>query len=381
MGQKKCSGGKKIWLSFQMNKYACGMVFSGSGIPMKAQEFPLPNLNESELLVKIKYATICTSDIHTYQGFRNTSVPTILGHEMIGEVNTLPLEGCPKDFYGNDLEVGDIITWSVVASCGDCHYCNIGVSQKCSHIIKYGHEKIVENHPLSGGYAEYCHLAKGTPIIKLPEDIPYKVLAPANCTTATTAAAFRIAGDCSGKVVIIQGVGMLGLTACSMARYFGAREVIAIDIDEKRLNIASEFGATKKLLIDNNPKKIVSNVLQITNGHKGDIIFEMSGVSSSVELGINLLSIGGHFVLVGSVFTQPTVEISPENIVRNLFNIHGVHNYTAKDLAMAIKFLIENHSKYPFKLLTSSEFSLKEVNEAFEFSSDTKPFRVAVVPN
>ena len=104
MGQKKCSGGKKIWLSFQMNKYACGMVFSGSGIPMKAQEFPLPDLNESELLVKIKYATICTSDIHTYQGFRNTSVPTILGHEMIGEVNTLPLEGCPKDFYGNELE-------------------------------------------------------------------------------------------------------------------------------------------------------------------------------------------------------------------------------------------------------------------------------------
>ena len=58
MGQKKCSGEKKIWLSFQMNKYACGMVFRGSGIPMKAQEFPLPDLNESELLVKIKYANI-----------------------------------------------------------------------------------------------------------------------------------------------------------------------------------------------------------------------------------------------------------------------------------------------------------------------------------
>lgn len=364
-----------------MSNNACGMVFSGSGIPMKAQEFPLPELNESELLVKIKYATICTSDLHTYQGFRNTSVPTILGHEMIGEVKTLPLQGCPKDGFGNDLKVGDIITWSVVASCGDCHYCNIGISQKCSHIFKYGHENIVENHPFSGGYAEYCHLAKGTAIIKVPEDIPYKVLGPANCTTATTAAAFRMAGDCSGKVVIIQGVGMLGLTACAMARNLGASEVIVIDIDEKRLNVATEFGATKKLLIDNNPDNVISDVLQITNGYKGDIIFEMSGASSSVELGFNLLSIGGHFVLVGSVFTQPTVEISPENIVRNLFNIHGIHNYTPKDLAMAIKFLSANHLKYPFESLISSEFSLKEVNEAFEFSIATKSFRVAVVPN
>ena len=364
-----------------MNNNAYGMVFSGSGIPMKAQEFPIPDLKNSELLVKIKYATICGSDLHTYQGSRNTPVPTILGHEIIGEIEILPREGCLKDYYGNDLKVGDIITWSVVVSCGDCHYCNNGISQKCSHIFKYGHEPILENHQFSGGYAEYCHLAKGTTIIKVPEGIPYKVLGPANCATATTACAFRIGGDCSGKVVIVQGVGMLGLTACSMARYYGAREVIAIDIDEKRLNTATEFGATKKLLIDNNPDNVISDVLQITDGYKGDIIFEMSGTSNSVELGFNLLSIGGHFVLVGSVFTQPLVEISPENIVRNLFNIHGIHNYTPQDLAMAIKFLSKNHLKYPFESLISSEFSLKEVNEAFEFSIATKSHRVAVVSN
>ena len=115
-----------------MNNNAYGMVFSGSGIPMKAQEFPIPDLKNSELLVKIKYATICGSDLHTYQGSRNTPVPTILGHEIIGEIEILPREGCLKDYYGNDLKVGDIITWSVVVSCGDCHYCNNGISQKCS---------------------------------------------------------------------------------------------------------------------------------------------------------------------------------------------------------------------------------------------------------
>ena len=364
-----------------MSNKTYGMVFSESGVPMKAQEFPFPELKESELLVKIKYATICGSDLHTYQGFRKTPVPTILGHEIIGEIETLPQEGFLKDYYGNDLKVGDVITWSIAASCGDCHYCMIGIPQKCLHLFKYGHEPITEIHPFSGGYAEYCHLAKGTTIVKFPEDIPYEVIGPANCATATTAAAFRIGGDCSGKVVIIQGTGMLGLTACAMARYLGANEVIAIDIDEKRLNVAHEFGASKTILINNNPEKIISDVQQITNGYKGDLIIEMSGISNSVGLGFNLLGIGGHYVFVGSVFTQPAVEISPETTVRNLFNIHGIHNYTPQDLAMAIKFLGENHTKYPFKSLISSKFSLKEVNEAFEHSIATKAFRVAVVPN
>jgi len=221
-----------------MSNKALGMVFSESGIPMKAQEFPFPKLKESELLVKIKYATICGSDLHTYQGFRKTPVPTILGHEIIGAIETMPPEGFLKDYYGTDLEVGDVITWSIAASCGDCHYCNTGIPQKCLHLFKYGHEMITQNHPFSGGYAEYCHLAKGTTIVKFPKDIPYKVIGPANCATATNAAAFRIGGDCSGKVVIIQGAGMLGLTACAMANYHGAKEVIAIDIDEKRLNVA-----------------------------------------------------------------------------------------------------------------------------------------------
>jgi|TARA_B110000495_G_C23041542_1_gene625121 putative phosphonate catabolism associated alcohol dehydrogenase len=368
-------------MKVEMSNKAHGMVFSKSGVPMKAQEFPFSRLKESELLVKIKYATICGSDLHTYRGLRKTPVPTILGHEIIGSIETLPHGNPIKDYYGDDLKVGDSITWSIAASCGDCHYCKINIPQKCRNLFKYGHEQITEHHPLSGGYAEYCHLAKGTTIIKIPDHIPYKVIGPANCATATTAAAFRIGGDCSGKVVIIQGAGMLGLTACAMAKYLGASEIIAIDIDEKRLSLAHKFGATKTLLFANDSDKIVNDVQKITNGYKADLIIEMSGISKSVELGFNLLSIGGHYVLVGSVFTQPSVEISPETTVRSLFNIHGIHNYAPQDLAMAIRFLADCYMKYPFESLISSEFSLKEVNEAFDYSIATKSFRVAVRPN
>ena len=85
-----------------MKSKAIGMVFNESGIPMKAQEFPIPKLKDSELLVKIKYATICGSDLHTYQGFRKTPVPTILGHEIIGEIETIPNDGPLKDYCDNE---------------------------------------------------------------------------------------------------------------------------------------------------------------------------------------------------------------------------------------------------------------------------------------
>ena len=361
-----------------MSNSTIGMVFTKSGVPMDRQKFHSPDLKQGELLVKIKYATICGSDLHTYQGFRQTPVPTILGHEIIGEVAELPSDADLQDYYGNVLKQGDRITWSIAASCGECHYCKIGLSQKCVNLFKYGHEKISDEHPLSGGYAEYCHLAKGTTIVKISDEMPNKVIGPANCATATTAAAFRVGGDCAGKVVIIQGAGMLGLTACAMASSLGARQVIALDIDKDRLVLAPKFGATDTILIEGDNADVINKVKNITDAYMADLIIEMSGISESVELGLKLLSIGGHIVFVGSVFTQPDVQINPESIVRGIFNIHGMHNYIPEDLATAITFLENNHKKFPFEELVSSEFPLQDVDAAFQHSIATKAFRVAI---
>ena len=361
-----------------MNNSTFGMIFTKSDVPMDRQKFHFPNLNQGELLVKIKYATIWGSDLHTYQGFRLTPVPTILGHEIIGEIAELPTDNILHDYYGNVLKQGDRITWSIAASCGECHYCKIGLSQKCVNLFKYGHEKISDEHPLSGGYAEYCHLAKGTTIVKIPDNIPNKVIGPANCATATTAAAFRVGGDCAGKTVIIQGAGMLGLTACAMASSLGAKKVIALDIDKDRLILASKFGATETILIEGDDADVINEIKNITDAHMGDLIIEMSGISTSVDLGLNLLSIGGHIVFVGSVFTQPNVQINPESIVRGIHNIHGMHNYIPEDLATAITFLEKNHKIFPFEELVSSEFPLQDVDAAFQHSIATKAFRVAI---
>ena len=354
-------------------------VFTKAGYPLKMQEFPLPDLRKGEVLVKEEYSTICGSDLHTFQGNRSTPSPTILGHEIIGRIAELPLDGPVTDFYGNELKIGDLITWSIAASCGECLYCNNGIPQKCEHLFKYGHERISKEHPLSGGYAEYCHLAKGTTIIKVPDGISRKVLCPANCATATTAAAFRIGGACNNQTVLIQGAGMLGLTAAAMARYYGAKEVIALDIVNERLIEAKKFGATKTILVTEDSNKIIEEIKNITNGFGVDLAIELTGVQSSMETGMQLLHIGGRYVFVGAVFPNPPIAIDAEVIVRNLLSIHGIHNYVPKDLAEAIKFLSDTYTKYPFEKLVSTEFSLEEINEAFHRMIDSKAYRVAII--
>lgn len=355
------------------------MVFTESGRALEMWEFPLPDLNEGEVLVKIEYSTICGSDVHTYQGKRSTPNPIILGHEIIGRIVQLPLKGVVEDINGNALKIGDLVTWSIAASCGKCIFCNRGFPQKCQHLFKYGHQRINKEHPLSGGYAEYCHLAKGTTIIQIPDNISKKILCPANCATATTTAAFRLVETCKNKTVLIQGTGMLGLTAVAMARYYGAREVIASDIISARLKKARDFGATKTILVGQDSNNISDEVKDITDGFGVDLIIEMTGMPTSMEDGIPLLAIGGRYVFVGAVFPNRSIAISAEMIVRNLITIHGLHNYIPRDLDEAITFLSDTYTLYPFKELTSKEFSLEEANEAFQYSIENKAYRVAIV--
>jgi alcohol dehydrogenase len=354
-------------------------VFTKAGYPLEMQEFPLPDLRKEEVLVKVEYSTICGSDLHTFQGNRSTPSPTILGHEIIGRIAELPLDGPVTDFYGNKLKIGDLITWSIAASCGECFYCNKGIPQKCEYLFKYGHEQISKKHPLSGGYAEYCHLAKGTTIIKVQDGISRKVFCPANCATATTAAAFRVGGLCNNQIVLIQGAGMLGLTATAMARYYGAKEVIALDIVNERLIESKKFGATKTVLVTEDSNKVIEEIKNITNGFGVDLAIELTGIKSSMETGMQLLRIGGRYVFVGAVFPNPPIEMPAEIIVRNLLSIHGIHNYVPKDLAEAIKFLSDTYTKYPFEKLVSTEFSLEEINEAFHRMIDSKAYRVAII--
>lgn len=356
------------------------MVFTGHGEPLQLREYLLPQLRPGEVLAEITCCTLCGSDLHTFEGRRTTPCPTVLGHEILGRIADLPEGETLRDHMGRPLSIGDRITWSIAASCGACFFCRRDLPQKCEHLFKYGHERIDEHHPLSGGLAEHCHLAAGTAILPVPDELTDAVACPANCATATVAAALRTAGDCRDQVVLVQGAGMLGLTAAAMARHRGAREVVVSDVDPERLLRAPSFGATRTVTVKEGDGELLDTIQEITEGRGVDLALEMCGAPSAIEQGLDLLRIGGRYILVGSVFPGRPVEFYPEKVVRNLLNIQGIHNYTPRDLAAAVDFLTESHTEYPFAELVMTQFALAETGRAFQHAMETGAFRVAVVP-
>ena len=361
-----------------MAKTSRAMVFHEAGRSLELREFPLPRLAEGETLVRITCCTLCGSDVHSFEGRRSTPLPTILGHEIIGQVAQLPPGLQVRDQEGTPLAVGDRITWSVAASCGDCFFCKEGLPQKCHRLFKYGHERISESHPLSGGLADHCHLAPGTAIVRLPSAMSDKVACPANCATATVAAAMRYAGECAGRVVLIQGAGMLGLTAAAMAQSAGAREVIVCDKVPQRLTRADGFGATRTACVNEDQSELEATVKEVSSGRGVDLAIDVSGAPAAIEAGVELLRVGGRYVWVGAVFPARPLAISAETIVRKLLSIQGIHNYAPEDLSAAVQFLRDNHQRFPFEELVAEKFALEDANAAFQHAADSGALRVAV---
>ncbi len=356
---------------------ARAQVFAGPEIPLQLQEFEPRPPRGREVLVRVRCCTLCSSDLHTWTGRRATPIPTILGHEILGQIAVLGPEAPSVDLGGQPLHVGDRITWTVAASCAACFFCEHDLPQKCERLFKYGHEALVPDHPLSGGLAEFCLLAPGTGIVRLPDDLPDVTACPASCATATVVAALRTLGGVRDRIVLIQGAGMLGVTACALSRAEGARKVLCCDVDASRAQRALDFGAHEAISAD--AEELGASVQRWTAERGVDVALELSGAPAAIEAGLSLLRIGGRYALVGSVFPTRPVALLPEKIVRRQLTLCGVHNYLPADLVVAVGFLAAWHHRYPFADLVEETFSLAEATRAFE-RAGAGAVRVAVVP-
>ena len=355
------------------------MVFDGPGQPLRAASLPRPELKPGEVLVGVTLTTLCGSDLHTLRGDRPAPCPSILGHEIIGEVAELPAEPV-CDTSGRPLAVGDRVTWSIAASCGSCFFCDRRMPQKCESLVKYGHEPLTGQHGLSGGLAEYCRLVRGTSIVSLPEGLPERVAVSANCATATVVAALGRAGDVAGECVVIHGAGMLGCTAAAMARHRGADSVLVTDLDARRLETARRFGATEVVDVESGAELVGEVIESLTGGRGADVVLELSGSSVAAEQSLGQLRIGGRLVLVGAVHPGPPIAVDAQMVVRRLLTISGVHNYAPVDLEQAVAFLGEVHAEWPFAELVGEVFPLSEADAAFRLAMTSTVQRVGVAP-
>ncbi len=354
------------------------VVFEGPARPLELRETSVRALADGEVLVRIRCCTLCRNDLNAWRGERAAAVPTILGHEILGEVEATAGQVRYWDSE-REIRVGDRVTWSLTVSCERCFFCERGMPQKCERLFKYGHEIEVAGSELSGGLADHCLLRQGTAIVPVPEGLSDAVAAPASCATATAAAALRTAGDLSGQVVLVQGAGLLGLTASAWASKRGARVVVA-EPDRLRRERSLRFGAVAAFDPERERGKLEHELTSATDGRGADVGFELTGQRAAVEQAPFLLRTGATYVLVGAVNpTGPCLE--PETIVRRMLTVRGVHDYAPEDLGAALEFLGGEGSEFPFAEAVGAEFPLQRVEEAFRFASQRTALRVAVRPD
>ncbi|MBN3519569.1 zinc-binding dehydrogenase [Algoriphagus lutimaris] len=358
------------------NQEATAMVFQEIEKPFNSQTVKFPVLKKGEVLIQITYATICTSDLHTYYGRRKSHAPSVLGHEVIGIVVDIA-QGGVRDYVGEQLQLNDLVTWSVYAHDHDGKMAQKGFPQKSEDLFKYGHEKVNGEDILSGGFATHCHLRAGTDIFRIPEGISHKEATPLNCTHATIAGAIRLAGELIHKNVLVIGAGMLGISACAMSKYAGADQVFSMDINPDRVENTLHFGSDLGL----DAQLSLEEIRQLTQPLGGiDVLIDTSGSAEAMEKGLSILNIGGISIWVGAVYTQRNLSISAEYIVRNLLSIKGLHNYMPEDLAYAIQFIRETNKIYPFESLVSKDYPLAQLDEAFDSANSEEKYRVGIKP-
>lgn len=354
------------------------VVFNGSGLPLEIQDYDLSPLGVGEILVKNRYTTLCGSDLHTYCGVRQEACPTVLGHEIVGEIVEIDPAHPGTDDNGQPLKPGDIITWSIFSSDPQSAFSQEGIPQKGDNLFKYGHAKITEGDAFHGGLAEYCVLRSNTGTLKIPETMPLPIAATLNCAIATVAASLRMAGDLTGKNVLIFGMGLLGIVGVAMCREAGATWIGAADIAIDRLLHAQRFGADYLMNIEQHSAEDTVAFKKQFPKNGVDVVLDMSGSPDAMELGMEMMAIGGCAVWVGAVFKTRKISIDAEKMIRNLHTIKGIHNYNFDDFKYAMDFLEKSWQKYPFDTVVQKEFELKDTEQAFEYAISHKPLRVGI---
>jgi alcohol dehydrogenase len=278
-------------------------------------ERALPVIGPREIIVRNLYTTLCGSDLHTFCGMRQEKTPTILGHEIVGEVVEIGSGHSGRDYAGNPLRLGDNITWCIFSSDPQSDEAQRGMPQKASALFKYGHSQVTEQDAFHGGLGEYCVLKENTAILRIPEGIPLDVAATINCAVATVAVALRLAGDVRGKRVLITGLGLLGIVCAAMCRDQGAGRIFTADINADRLKHSLDFGADETFLLPPPVEFGDLNECPTSSSESIDIAFDMSGAPDAMELGTKALRIGGTAVWIGAVFRSRPVQVDAEQVV------------------------------------------------------------------
>jgi propanol-preferring alcohol dehydrogenase len=289
------------------------------GQPLQMREVPLPAAGEREVLVRVRAAGICRSDVHYRAGTSPAGpLPLTLGHEVAGLV-----EAAGSQVMG--LKPGDRVCLHYLVTCGDCACCGGGSEQFCARGSMLGKHR-------DGGYAEYVSVPARNCII-LPGEIPFEQGAVLMCSSATSLHALNRSGLRPGETVAVFGAGGLGMSAIQLARAFGALEVYAVDINPAKLTLARALGA---VAIDAARGDPVAEIWRLTGGRGVDVALELVGLPQTMRQAVQSLAIRGRAVLAG-IAGRPFEIDSYRELLGKEATVMGCNDHLRQELPLLIE--------------------------------------------
>jgi 2-desacetyl-2-hydroxyethyl bacteriochlorophyllide A dehydrogenase len=332
------------------------------GRPLEMQDIPVPAVGPRDVLVRIKAAGICHSDVHYRAGVSPVNYPLTLGHEVAGVIE----QTGPQV---SNVQAGDRVCLHYMVTCGDCVSCSIGSEQFCTSGQMLGYHR-------DGGYAEYIVLPARS-AFPLPDEIPFEQGAVMMCSSATSFHALRKGRVKAGESVAVFGVGGLGMSALQLAQAFGALDVYAVDINPCKLDMAEGFGAIPINAAKTDP---VAEIKALSGGRGVDVALELIGLPLTMQQAVASLAKFGRAVMVG--VTQKTIEVAPyRDLVLREGEIIGSSDHLAQELPTLIELARRGTLNLSGVVTDSLPLDAGAVNAAMDrlehFSDDV---RVVITP-
>jgi len=324
------------------------IVYEGPG-RLTVKDVPKPSVGPREVLVRVRAAGICGSDLEMARGNRPDVVPPrIPGHEASGDIAEVGDQV-------SRFRAGERVVIEPILSCGECHNCKAGRHNICKKLRFLGVHA-------DGAFAEMM-VAPEWRVYRAPEKFSYEeaaVLEP----TAVGVHVVRRACISPGDTVVIIGAGPIALQIAQVARRAGASHITMTDVLDYRLELAKRLGVDLAV----NPRKedLLQLVEKVTGGDGADIVIEAVGLSSTILQTIDLVRAGGR-ILIAGLSVESFVTEPPTFWMKQLLKevtVESSRSYSANDWEMAIR--LASRGEVDCRALVSHKFQLEEVERAYE---------------
>lgn len=339
---------------------------------IKIEEMEIPKCEDDYLIIELKKATLCPTDLKKYYGTKNDvgiglkeEGPYILGHEAAGKVVEVG-----KNI--ENIKVGDKVAVQPMIGCGECYYCKMEKTNMCLNIIGIGGSagnfgdciRLFNEKGIGGCYATHLKVPEQC-VIKLPDEIDYaagSLIEP----LADVIHSIDEVGVDGEDIVVIIGLGPMGLFHVIVSYYHKAKKIICIDIDNERLELSKKLGAD--IVLNPTEQDAIKEVLSLTDNIGADKIFVTAGgmaQKSCVEQAIAMIAKKGKISIFASAdINNDDLTISINNIHYNMVTLTGTVGFGTKHAEEAIDILKNKH--FDYNIIRNIEYPLDKIEEAIQ---------------